>query len=529
MPLLAHGNYPNNGDVVLLSTVLPWHNDFLVRLPITFFLADDGGRGLRRRPRAARVARRVRARRRRRRLAARRGHRDDPARAARLAHVDDVRLRRPVPPAPRPLGAPLGPRPRRRRARHRRRHEVVRRQLGRGRRGDLGSRRALVARRGRPAAHRRGRCATASCSAGSRCSAPCPGSRATSLLSDNPVFPLNVAPFGLTIFDAPPDVIRDQAGFAIADYAGDAGRPAPARRRDRRGARRRADPLRRRRSPSRVLLARRRGRAPDGRVLVLAAAVVALGAALHRHPGHRARPARRPVARPRQHALRRAGAARSPCRSSPGSPGACRAPPASGSRRCSPPPRSAAPTAAMRSPACATLVLAAAGVAALAAAAWLLWRLRARRARARRGRRRGAARRPRRRAPHRGRDQRRALPRHRPRRRHAAARRPGRQAHRPGERLVRRRPVAGLAGLRDADRQRRRVRRRVRRRLPDPLPQRGVLPGRRCATAASTSSSSAAASIRRRRRPSSAGRWTRAGGRSRSARACACSSRPPAP
>ena len=38
VPLLAHGNYPNNGDVVLLSTVLPWHNDFLVRLPITFFL-----------------------------------------------------------------------------------------------------------------------------------------------------------------------------------------------------------------------------------------------------------------------------------------------------------------------------------------------------------------------------------------------------------------------------------------------------------------------------------------------------------
>jgi hypothetical protein len=38
VPLLAHGDYPNNGDVVLLSTVLPWHNDFLVRLPITFYL-----------------------------------------------------------------------------------------------------------------------------------------------------------------------------------------------------------------------------------------------------------------------------------------------------------------------------------------------------------------------------------------------------------------------------------------------------------------------------------------------------------
>jgi hypothetical protein len=39
VPLLAHGNYPNNGDVVMLGTVLPWHNDFLVRAPICFFLA----------------------------------------------------------------------------------------------------------------------------------------------------------------------------------------------------------------------------------------------------------------------------------------------------------------------------------------------------------------------------------------------------------------------------------------------------------------------------------------------------------
>ena len=39
VPLLAHGNYPNNGDVVMLSTVLPWHNDFLVRAPICFYLA----------------------------------------------------------------------------------------------------------------------------------------------------------------------------------------------------------------------------------------------------------------------------------------------------------------------------------------------------------------------------------------------------------------------------------------------------------------------------------------------------------
>jgi hypothetical protein len=41
------------------------------------------------------------------------------------------------------------------------------------------------------------------------------------ILSGNPMFPLKVAPLGLTIFDAPRDVIRDQVGFSIADYAGD--------------------------------------------------------------------------------------------------------------------------------------------------------------------------------------------------------------------------------------------------------------------------------------------------------------------
>jgi hypothetical protein len=42
VPLQAQGNYPNNGDVVMLSTVLPWHNDFLVRAPICFFLVLTG-------------------------------------------------------------------------------------------------------------------------------------------------------------------------------------------------------------------------------------------------------------------------------------------------------------------------------------------------------------------------------------------------------------------------------------------------------------------------------------------------------
>ena len=258
VPLLAHGNYPNNGDVVLLSTVLPWHNDFLVRLPITFFLVTTAiavfavARELRA-PHAA-----SRARRRRRRLAAGRRHRDDPARAARLAHVDDVRLRRAVPPAPRAHAAGARTSCSPGRARDRGRDEVVRRQLGRGRRRDLDRRAARASREraARPARARPPCCATACSSAASRCSACCRGCCATSLLSDNPVFPLKVAPFGLTIFDAPPDVIRDQVGFTIADYAGDAGRPAAARGRDRRGAR-----GSRRSSAALALAARRRARA----------------------------------------------------------------------------------------------------------------------------------------------------------------------------------------------------------------------------------------------------------------------------
>jgi hypothetical protein len=39
--------------------------------------------------------------------------------------------------------------------------------------------------------------------------------------SGNPVFPVEVAPFGVTLFDAPPDVTRELAGFTIADYLGD--------------------------------------------------------------------------------------------------------------------------------------------------------------------------------------------------------------------------------------------------------------------------------------------------------------------
>ena len=222
-PLLAHGNYPNNGDIVLLSTVLPWHNDFLVRLPITFFLADDHDRRLRRRPRAARAACCRSAGGDRGHRAAGRRHRDDPARPARLAHVDDVRLRSAVPPAPRPQRPALGSRPRRARDGDRGRHEMVRRQLGGSRHRDL-ARRADPRRATTPG----GRGAVAivlgdgAIVGGLALLGALPWLVRNLLLSSNPVFPLKVAPLGITIFDAPPDVIRDQAGFPISDYFGNA-------------------------------------------------------------------------------------------------------------------------------------------------------------------------------------------------------------------------------------------------------------------------------------------------------------------
>ena len=41
--------------------------------------------------------------------------------------------------------------------------------------------------------------------------------------SGNPVFPVRVDPLGIAIFDAPPDPIREQAGFTLVDYLGDPG------------------------------------------------------------------------------------------------------------------------------------------------------------------------------------------------------------------------------------------------------------------------------------------------------------------
>src|SRR5690606_33186974 len=37
--------------------------------------------------------------------------------------------------------------------------------------------------------------------------------------SGNPVFPVRVAPFGVTIFDAPADRFRELQGYSLSDYA----------------------------------------------------------------------------------------------------------------------------------------------------------------------------------------------------------------------------------------------------------------------------------------------------------------------
>ena len=105
VPDWAFGNYPNNGDVLVLSTVLPWHNDFLARFALWPFWALTGvavyaiARELRVPPASAIVAAGLLARH------AGRGGPDDGHRADRRADALRLRRRGPLsPPAP-----PVGP------------------------------------------------------------------------------------------------------------------------------------------------------------------------------------------------------------------------------------------------------------------------------------------------------------------------------------------------------------------------------------------------------------------------------------
>jgi len=281
-PLLAHGNYPNNGDLVLLSTVLPWHNDFLVRLPITFFLVTTAVAVLA-------VARELRA-----------SHAASVLAAAVVVSLPVVGIAT----IPRALPDSLmwttfacGVLFLLRHARSARRSDLVLAGLALG--IAAGTKwygvssvaavvavwivaRLVAARAPRRAARESARAgATAALLrdavivGGLSLLGVLPWLVRNLLLSDNPVFPLKVSPLGLTIFDAPPDVIRDQAGFAIADYLKDADVLGQLAGEIVEGLGV-APILGAVALLLAIVLARRRAHAPDVRVIVLALSAIAL-------------------------------------------------------------------------------------------------------------------------------------------------------------------------------------------------------------------------------------------------------------
>jgi hypothetical protein len=218
VPLLAQGYYPNNGDVVLLSTILPWHNDFLVRLPSVFFLVTTAVA-------AFAIARELRAQHAASLIAA--------AAVVSLPVVGFVTIPRALPDSIMWTTFACGILFALRHARTRRRSDLVVAGVALGIAAGTKwygvtsvpvvvaiwiAARALAVRR---AGGRGGREVT-------RDGILVGGLAALGMvvwlarnlaLSGNPAFPLNVEVFGITIFSAPPDVIRDEVGFSIADYA----------------------------------------------------------------------------------------------------------------------------------------------------------------------------------------------------------------------------------------------------------------------------------------------------------------------
>ncbi len=284
VPLLAHGNYPNNGDVVLLSTVLPWHNDFLVRLPITFYLVTMAIA-------VFAVARRLRASHATAALAA--------AVVVSLPVVGIATIPRALPDTLMWTTFACGVLFLLRHARTQRRSDLVLAgialAIAAGTKwygvssvavvGVIWVVARLVAARGRaPASEGEGGAPHPRTAAltdalilgGLSLLGTLPWLLRNLLLSDNPLFPLKVSALGITIFDAPPDVIRDQAGFTIADYAGDAGVLGQLAGEIVEGLGV-APILCGLALALAILLARPRGPAPDVGVLVLAITAVALG------------------------------------------------------------------------------------------------------------------------------------------------------------------------------------------------------------------------------------------------------------
>ncbi len=219
VPLLAQGNYPNNGDVVLLSTILPWHNDFLVRLPSVLFLCATAVA-------AYAVARELRAPQAAALIAA--------AAVVSLPVVGFVTIPRALPDAIMWTTYACGVLFVLRHARSGRRSDLVLAGVALGIAAGTKwygvssvpvvvaiwlAARLLVSRRrgaGRAApVLRDGVLVGGLASLGML-----PWLARNLVESGNPVFPLNVEVFGVTIFSAPRDVIRDEVGFSIADYAG---------------------------------------------------------------------------------------------------------------------------------------------------------------------------------------------------------------------------------------------------------------------------------------------------------------------
>ena len=277
VPLLAQGNYPNNGDVVLLSTILPWHNDFLVRLPSVVFLVTTALATFA-------VARELRASQAASLLAA--------AAAVSLPVVGYVTIPRALPDAIMWTTFACGALFLLRHARTARRADLVLAGVALG--VAAGTKwygvssvpvlvaiwlaaRAIAARHapGGADARRPELLRDGVLVGGLALLGMLPWLARNLALSGNPVFPLHVELLGITILPAPRDVVRDEIGFSIADYfdqpevlgkvaikviEGLGGAPILC-----------ALAL-----VAAVVMARRGGRAPEPRVLVLAAAAAAL-------------------------------------------------------------------------------------------------------------------------------------------------------------------------------------------------------------------------------------------------------------
>ncbi len=273
VPLLAQGYYPNNGDVVLLSAVLPWHNDFLARVPMAFYLAVTAVA-------VFAVARELRASHAGSLLAA--------AAVVSLPVVGVVTIPRALPDALLFAMFACGVLFGLRHVRSARRSDLVLAGVALGIAAGTKwygvssvpvvvaiwlAARLLAARRShapRSPALRDGALVGGLALAGMAV-----WFVRNLGLAGNPFFPLNVAPFGVTIFGAPPDVIRDELGFSIADYLGEPDVLARVAAKIVEGLG--LAPLTCALAVALAIpLARARGRAPDLRVLVLAAGAVAL-------------------------------------------------------------------------------------------------------------------------------------------------------------------------------------------------------------------------------------------------------------